>query len=172
MTSIALWPRKNYGFSKRKMRLCNGFFHCCNISGQPNCNVISMLQNCFYHRWNEMKSLMTSQMGNASVRCALGCPRLWETDTLLLFCPALQSELVNSISRSGWADLSRLCSETWCYFAVGHILVKCPSLFKDQMRNLGIWIVLTLPAWWAVCRVGCVLKKTSRSLRLASPRLV
>lgn len=65
-------------------------------------------------------------MGNASgssARYASGCPLLRESDTLLLFCPVLQSEMVNSISRSSQEDLSQLCSETWCFFAVGRICV-------------------------------------------------
>lgn len=81
-------------------------------------------------------------MGNASgnsVRCTSGRrPLLRESDTLLSFYPGLQSELVNSISRAGQKDLSQLCSETWCFLAVGHICVKCPSLFKYQLRNFGV----------------------------------
>lgn len=120
-----------------------------------------------------MKLLMTSQMGNASGSCVWytsGCPLLREIDTLLLFCPALQREMVNSISRSGREDLSRLCSATWCFFAVGHICVKCLDLFKYQRRKVWIWIVLTLPGWWAVCRIGHVFKKSGHFLRLALPR--
>lgn len=111
MTSVALWPRKNYGLSKERCS-CVIAFSLLWCSGWPNYNVISMLLNCFYRRWNEMKLLMTSWMRRIWQPCKV-CIRLPSTlwsDTLLLFCPALQSEMVNSISRSGQEDLTQLCS--------------------------------------------------------------
>lgn len=70
----------------------------------------------------------------------------------------------NSISRSGREAFRRLCTETWCFRAGGHICTKCLDLFVYQRRNLGIWMTLTLRLG-EVLGVDCAWREVSHFLR-------